>query len=270
MPEGDTITKLARFLDQALSGQRLRAVRLHPAFGPSAGAVRIQRISAHGKHLSIVFDNGHLLRSHLGLHGSWHRYRVGEPWRRPRRQLSLLLDASDWDYVCFNAKEIEWLKQGGFGLADRQQHLGRDLIAQPLDPASLLVRARQLLTPATLLVDVLLDQRLAAGIGNVYKSELLFLERYGPLTHLGALNDDDLLSLYRRAVTLLGANLGSGPRTTRFERDDRGSLWVYGRRDQPCLRSGAPLRRAIIGARPRSTYWCAHCQQADTMAAMST
>ncbi len=263
MPEGDTICKLALFLDEALAGQQIQAVRLHPAFGVSAGPARVERIQAQGKHLYIALDIGRLLRSHLGLYGSWHRYRPGEPWQRPRRQASILLQASDWDYVCFNAKEAEWLEQGSFRLADRQHRLGPDLISEPFEPSELLARARQLLSPASLMVDVLLDQRLAAGIGNVYKSELLFLERHAPLATLGSLSDEALVALYRHASELLKANLGGGPRTTRFTRDHRGPLWVYGRRDLPCLRCETPIRRAILGAKPRSTYWCERCQSPD-------
>lgn len=264
MPEGDTISKLALFLDQALAGQPIQALRLHPAFGASAGPARVEHIQAQGKHLYIALDKGRLLRSHLGLYGSWHRYRPGEAWLRPRRQASILLQAADWDYVCFNAKEAEWLEQGGFRLADQRHRLGQDLISEPLEPSALLERARQLLSPATLMVDVLLDQRLAAGIGNVYKSELLFLGRHAPLSTLGSLSDESLIALYRQAAELLKANLGGGPRTTRFSHDRRGHLWVYGRRDLPCLRCETPIRRAILGAQPRSTYWCERCQPPDS------
>lgn len=269
MPEGDTITKLARFLHQVLAGKAVRAVRLHPAFGQSMGPSRLEAAKAHGKHLYLWFASGWVLRTHLGLYGSWHRYRRGELWRRPRRQLSILIEASDWDYLCFNAKEVEWLEQSCFRLADQQHHLGGDLIAEPLDALELLRRARQTLAPETLLVDALLDQRLAAGIGNVYKSELLFLERRAPLTRLNAVSDEALLRLYRRAADLLNANLGGGARRTRFEPDRHGRLWVYGRLGRPCLRCGMLVRRAVIGARPRSTYWCERCQSSADAALVS-
>ncbi|NEX15714.1 MAG: hypothetical protein C1943_03495 [Halochromatium sp.] len=262
MPEGDTVTKLALFLDQALAGQPIQSLRLHPAFGASAGPACVEQVRARGKHLYIALDQGRVLRSHLGLYGSWHRYRANEPWRRPRRQASILLRASDWDYVCFNAKEAEWLEQGSFRLADQQQRLGKDLISEQIDASQILTRARQLLSPTTLMVDVLLDQRIAAGIGNVYKSELLFLKRHSPLATLGSLSDAALAALYEQAARLLRANLGGGPRRTRFERDRRGDLWVYGRRDLPCLHCAMPIRRAILGAQPRSTYWCERCQGA--------
>lgn len=269
MPEGDTISKLALFLDRALAGRLIKTLRLRPTFGASIGPARVERASAQGKHLFIALDNGRVLRSHLGLYGSWHRYRLDESWRRPRRQASILLQASDWDYVCFNAKEVEWLQQGGFRQFDQQHRLGMDLIREQLEEEALLDRVRRLLPPATLMVDVLLDQRLAAGIGNVYKSELLFLRRHSPSATLGGLSDQDLVALYRQAAELLRANLGGGPRITRFARDRCGHLWVYGRRDLPCLRCHTPIRRAVLGAQPRSTYWCPRCQSRNPAASTS-
>jgi endonuclease-8 len=264
MPEGDTITKLARFLDAELAGRMVLRIELHPAFGQSLGAAEVGSVRPHGKHLYLALGDGRVLRSHLGLYGSWHRYRPREPWRRPRRQASIRIRTADWDYVCFNAKEVEWLSQGGFRLADQQARLGSDLIEDRVEPARLAQRARCLLEPGTALVDVLLDQRVAAGIGNVYKSEVLFLERVSPLARLGQLSDVALAGLYQQAAALLGENLGGGPRTTRKALDRRGVLWVYGRSGQPCLRCGsAPIRRVVIGAQPRSTYWCERCQPAE-------
>jgi endonuclease-8 len=261
MPEGDTIAKVAGFLDAALAGQRVEGILLHPAFGPSSGAVCIEQIDAHGKHLYIRLAEGWVLRTHLGLYGSWHRYRPDEPWRRPPRQAALRVLAEDWEYVCFNAKEVEWLAGQGFRLADQCARLGRDLIREPLEPTQWVAHARGLLPPATWAVDVLLDQRVAAGIGNVYKSELLFIARVWPLTPLGRLQDDLLIGLYEQAGKWLSANLGGGPRTTRTAPDRRGRLWVYGRAGQACLRCGeGRIRRAPMGVRPRSTYWCEQCQ----------
>lgn len=261
MPEGDTVTKVARFLDAALADSRVERISLHPAFGVSIGPADIDQVSAHGKHLYIALLDGRVLRSHLGLYGSWHRYRRGEPWRRPARQAAIRVLAEDWEYVCFNAKEAEWLTRQGFRLADQRARLGHDLISEPIEPARLARRARQMLRPETLLVDVLLDQRIAAGIGNVYKSEVLFIERVWPLNCLGQLDDERLIGLYHRAAVLLAANLGGGPRTTRAARDRRGHLWVYGRSDQTCLRCGAArIQRTVLGVQPRSTYWCIGCQ----------
>jgi endonuclease-8 len=260
MPEGDTIHKLARFLDAELGGRAVAETTLHPALGASRGPARVDAVRCKGKHLYIAYDGGVTLRSHLGLYGAWHRYRPGETWRKPRRQASVVLVTDDWLFVCFNAREAEWLDGGGFRHRDGLDRLGSDLIAEPLAPAALLARGRSLLAPQTPLADVLLDQRIAAGIGNVYKSEVLFLAGCAPARALADTDDATLTALYRLASDLLRANLGGGPRATRRNDDGHGHLWVYGRGGLPCLRCGAEVRRGLIGQRPRSTYWCARCQ----------
>lgn len=260
MPEGDTLYKIAVYLDAELRDRAVQRIWLRPLFGPSCGARRVTAVSSEGKHLFVTFDDGIQLRSHLGLYGSWHRYRRGEVWRKPKWQASLVIETAQMDYVCFNAKEVEWLREQGFRRLDQRNRLGPDLIQEQLAPDAILRRIDALLAPDTLVVDLLLDQRIAAGIGNVYKSEVLFLERRSPRQRLCDLHADDIAALYRRAARLLRANLGGGPRTTRDNRDRRGRLWVYGRFDLPCLRCGAPIQRANLGVTPRSTYWCRGCQ----------
>ena len=266
MPEGDTVHKLAVYLDGALRGRRVQAVELSPRLGPSAGPGVITRIESLGKHLYIHFAQNIALRSHLGMYGSWHRYDLGAAWRRPVRQASIILRTETADYVCFNAKEVQWLDSTGFVHADQTQRLGPDLIRQAFDGPCILLRVRALFSRNALLVDVLLDQRVAAGIGNVYKSEVLFLGRIAPSARIGDVPDGPLVGLYREAAMLLARNLGGGPRVTRDRprsvRDsERGAhLWVYGRSGLPCLRCGAAVQRAMLGARPRSTYWCPGCQ----------
>jgi endonuclease-8 len=262
VPEGDTIYKIAEYLDDALRLQPVRSVSLHAAFGASrADACRVTRVWSEGKHLLVAFDDGVQLRSHLGMYGAWHSYPRGARWRKPRRQASVIIATETRDFVCFNAKEVQWLRGRSFLRSDQHARLGADLIRDGLDADDLLRRVGSVATGETLLVDLLLDQRVAAGIGNVYKSELLFLEGVAPATPLAALDDAALVALYRRGVDLLSENLGGGARTTRFEADGRGRLWVYGRRDLPCLCCGATVRRALLGTRPRSTYWCDVCQR---------
>ncbi|TVQ89726.1 MAG: hypothetical protein EA400_06960 [Chromatiaceae bacterium] len=263
MPEGDTVHKLMVFLDTALRGRDVAGVRLHPALGPSRGTGRISAVVCQGKHLTFRFADGSELRSHLGLYGAWHRYRPGASWHKPARQASILIDAGDWLYVCFNARAAQWLCSGGPRAVDQQQRLGADLIAERIDPVGLLGRVAAL-PASSLLVDVLLDQHIAAGIGNVYKSEVLFLGGCHPWQTLGETPPATLLGLYRRAADLLQANLGGGRRQTRDPRDGCGRLWVYGRRGLPCLRCGQPIRRGLLGVRPRSTYWCPDCQGGDS------
>jgi endonuclease-8 len=261
MPEGDTIAKLAGFLAEQTEGRRIRRLWVRPRDEPSAAGCDITSVSCKGKHLFIDLSNGATLRSHLGMYGTWHRYRPESDWRRPRRQASIIFDLEDWHYVCFNAKETEWLRVDGPRHLDRLQRLGPDLISSAIHPEEIRRRIRLLIDPSVLAVDLLLDQRIAAGIGNVYKSEVLFLEGIDPSRRVADLGEARLQTLYGRAAELLRANLGGGRRTTRTKRDGRGRLWVYGRLDLPCLHCGEPIRREALGARPRSTYWCPRCQR---------
>lgn len=257
MPEGDTIHKLAVFLDGELRGRVIDGVWLHPALGPSRqGPFTVSAVSCKGKHLYLDFGDGSTLRSHLGLYGAWHRYRPGEPWHKPARRASIRIDGEPWVYVCFNAREAEWLRSAGLRAADSRARLGPDLIQSAPDPAHWLQRTLALVGPDTPLVDLLLDQRIAAGIGNVYKSEVLFLAGQPPTARLRDLDAAGLTGLYQQAADLLRANLGGGPRRTR-----PGGLWVYGRQGRLCLRCATPIRRDELGTPSRSTYWCPDCQR---------
>jgi endonuclease VIII len=220
----------------------------------------VLRVTSKGKHLFIDFEGGASLRVHLGMYGSWHRYPVGQAWQKPAHRATVVLSAAGQDYVCFSAKEVEILDSRGFTRRDRTDRLGPDLSRDAPTAESLLLRARNLLSPETELVDLLLDQRIASGIGNVYKSEVLFLERCAPRTRFGDISEETFAALYRTAERLLLNNLGGGPRITRTADDGRGILWVYGRAGLPCFRCGASLLRERLGQHARSTYWCPACQ----------
>lgn len=260
MPEGDTVHKLAAYLADALSGRTVSAGVAQTHEKVDLRGRRVVAVFAEGKHLFIAFDNDHLLRSHLGMRGSWHRYAVGEPWRKRRGQRSIVLEVDGWMFVCFNAQQVELLRERGVRRRTLAIALGPDLLANTLDLAVILQRARDLAPAGTPMLDVLLDQRIASGIGNVFKSEVLFLEGLYPLVSLGALTDERLIAAYRRASDLLKHNTRGGPRMTRWANDEAGRLWVYGRGQQPCLRCAERIRSARLGRDLRSTYWCPRCQ----------
>ncbi len=261
MPEGDTVHKIANYLAPRLAGRVIEHIALRDTEAARALAGRrITGVFARGKHLFIVTDDERAIRSHLGMHGSWHRYARGETWQKPRARASIVLSVNGEDYVCFNAKEVEVVELDSVRERIVHGRLGPDLVKDPFDAASIVARAREFLEPDTLLADVLLDQRVACGIGNVYKSEVLFIERLLPTPELGATPDAALAACYRCAADLLRRNLGRGPRTTRFERDGAGRTWVYGRDGRPCLRCDGRIETARLGRHQRSTYWCPGCQ----------
>lgn len=260
LPEGDTVHKLAAALAPDLLGHPLLKVELRRLAGAPLMGSRCRRVDAQGKHLLLHFDNALTLRSHLGLHGAWHRYRRGEAWRKPRRQAGILLETAEHCLVCFNPREVELVATGRLAESSSLARLGPDLLGDHVDFPALVARARRQCDVATQIIDLLLDQSLAAGIGNVYKSELLFLHRLHPQAALGTVDDGRLLALYRLAAELLRQNLRPGRRRTRFVDDGGPKLWVYKRRNRPCLNCGTPIQRELWGKPARSCYWCPSCQ----------
>ncbi len=260
MPEGDTVFNVAALLRPLLVGQTLVDARIATGERDWLVGRDVAFVRPRGKHLFIGLDDGVAIRSHLGLYGSWHRYAPGEPWRKPSRHASLALWTATDVLVCFHAKAVELLRSDGIIHRALLGRLGPDLSGEAPDLAAVLARTRSLLTPQTPLADVLLDQRVASGIGNVYKSETLFLARQHPLRPVGALDDAGLEGLFTLAHELLRKNLGRGPRTTRWIEDGRGTLWVYARTDKPCFECGSAIVRQPLGRTLRVTFWCEHCQ----------
>ena len=262
MPEGDTIHKIANFLAPRLESRIVESVTMADgAAAKKCTARRVAAVRARGKHLFIEFDNQTALRSHLGMYGSWHRYARNEPWRKPRSQASLVLATADDEYVCFNAKEVELVALTSVRNRIVHARLGPDLIADDIDAAAIARRARDFLRDDDLIADALLDQRVSCGIGNVYKSEVLFIERLSPALRLGEVSDDELARCFSTAADRLKRNLGGGRRVTRLEPDNAGRLWVYGRTGLPCLRCGDRIIGRRLGRHHRGTYWCESCQR---------
>ena len=169
--------------------------------------------------------------------------------------------ATDTDvFVCFNAREVELVNASSVRARILDTRLGPDLAHADVDTGYAVGRARALLDRDTILADVLLDQRVACGIGNVYKSEILFIRRHLPQTLLAEVDDGELETCYATAADLLRRNLGGGRRVTRFEADGAGRLWVYARRGLRCLRCESRILTSRLGRHHRSTYWCASCQ----------
>jgi endonuclease-8 len=260
VPEGDTVHKLAGALRPWLVGRRLREGRVAAQPTLTLAGRAVQDVSARGKHLFVDLDGGLVLRSHLGMHGSWHRYRPGEPWRKPARQASIVLATDDDVLVCFHASEVELLDPARPHAFELRRRLGPDVLAEAPRGELVARRARSFLEPGAPLVDLLLDQRVASGIGNVYKSEVLFLERLHPATPWTAIDEDALGRVYAVAHRLLRANLGGGPRVTRAGASGR--LWVYRRAGRPCHTCATPVATARMGRGLRSSYWCPRCQPA--------
>lgn len=266
MPEGDTIARTAATLHEALAGRVVTAFT--SALAPVAVAAEslqvrgrtVERVHAVGKHLVLVCSGNVVLRTHMRMHGSWHLYRPGERWWRPVHAMRLRLDTDAWVAVAFDVHDAEWVAAGTAAAVPAIARLGPDLLAAEVDVADV---ARRLVAEGDRpLADVLLDQRVMAGLGNVFRSEVLFVERLHPRTPAGTLDAARAHALVTRAVRLLRVNArpGAGRRNTTGRRAPGESLWVYQRTGQPCRRCGTPVQSAADAPLARRVYWCATCQ----------
>jgi endonuclease-8 len=267
MPEGDTIAQSAHTLAGVLTGRRVTGFRSAvPGVEARAAALGVvgsdvAAVESRGKHLLIRFSTGAVLRTHMRMTGAWHLYRVGSRWQKSAHQAKVVLEAGDVLAVCFSAPEVEMLAAGEAAHHAGLERLGPDLLGPDFDEAEALTRLRA--AGDRSIADALLDQSIAAGIGNVYKSEVLFLERVDPFAAVGSLDDETLRRLLLTARRQLRRNVGTGRRRT-TQAGHPASLYVYERGGRPCARCGTPIRRALHGEHARSTYWCPSCQPCVT------
>jgi endonuclease-8 len=273
VPEGDTIFRAARTLHRALAGKPVaRFESVYPALtrihiDTPLTSQTIDSVSAAGKHLLMHFSGGLVLRTHMRMNGSWHIYRPGESWQRPRRDMRILVATNDFVAVAFNVPVAEFIRAESLERHVELRRLGPDLLAGDFDEGEAVRRIRERATEP--IADVLLNQRVIAGIGNVYKSEVLFVCGIHPFTAVAALPDDQLRRLIVTARRLLRVNVTSslpamttygGMRRTTGRDNPRERLWVYGRVGLPCRRCGTPIELDKHGTDARLTYWCSRCQ----------
>lgn len=262
MPEGDTIHRTAGRLRPALAGRELVRFDAPRLVGsrPRAGET-VREVDAVGKHLLIAFSGGLTLDTHMRMTGAWHLYATGERWRKPAYLMRALLVVDGWEAVCFSAPLVrtyptllvtERTDAGPAG--GPLAHLGPDLCRADADLDECLERMARL-DPSTSLAEVLLDQRVCNGVGNVYKSEVCWACRVSPFAPIGECAPAQRAALVSTAARLLRANLGPGSRTT-----VPGGLAVYGRRGSPCRRCGTAVRSMRHGEQARVTFWCPTCQ----------
>jgi endonuclease-8 len=296
MPEGDTIFRAARTLHRALAGRVVtRFESVFPALTridtdtPLRGRT-IERVEARGKHLLIWFSGLSagasaeaglsvgasaeaeplVLRTHLRMTGSWHIYRPHERWQRARDDMRVILETDELHAIAFNVPVAELTTAEALERTHPIHNLGPDPLAADFDAAEAVRRITS--QSGVEIADALLDQSAIAGIGNIYKSEVLFAGRVNPFVRAGELPRADVERLVAIAVKFMRANVAEGTpaaietfrglRRTTGRHDPGARLWVYGRAGRPCRRCGTPISRTKQGAHARSTYWCERCQQA--------
>jgi len=203
----------------------------------------------------------------MRMNGSWHIYRPGEPWQRSRRDMRIVVATADFVAVGFNIPVAEFISAKNLERHEELRKLGPDLLSDAFDEQEALRRIRE--RPAQAIADVLLNQRVMAGIGNVYKSEVLFTCRVNPFTPAGEIADDALICLISTGRKFLLANVHTslapmttytGYRRTTGRDNPSERLWVYGRVGLPCRRCRTAIKLRKQGPAARLTYWCPKCQ----------
>lgn len=299
MPEGDTIFRAARTLQRALAGHRVtrfetqyaQLARVHDD-APITGR-RIEKVEARGKHLLIYFSGvasresdvedddrrrrppGRLpwadslvLRTHMLMSGSWHIYRAGEAWQRSTSGARVVLGTETFVAVGFTVPIAEFVPARQLEAEGPIAGLGPDVLSPDFDAAEAQRRLSASLRPTV--AEALLEQRSVAGVGNVYKSELLFLAGVWPFLPPSAIADQQWQRMLHDARVLLRANVVDptetgvlsyrGMRRTTGRTNPEQRLYVYGRQRQPCRRCGTAIQLRHHGEHNRSTYWCPRCQ----------
>jgi len=242
-----------------MEGQTVTAARCRDSTLPVESLVgrTFSAVESRGKHLLQHIDDGHTLHSHLGMHGSWHIYQPGQPWQKPEKSAAVVIDVPDTVFVCFSPKTLELLTATQLRRHPHISRLGPDLLDEDFDYDEALARFR--VHDPTPIGQAVMNQTIVCGIGNVYKSEVLFLCRTNPFVPVSQLSDDEVLQIVKLALDLMSKNLEGYPRRTRFGLD-RQNHWVYGRRSKPCFVCGTRIQISRQGDQGRTTYWCPKCQ----------
>jgi endonuclease VIII len=275
MPEGDTIFRTARNIGRALIGKPVTVFRstypLLTRFNddtPIAGQF-VNSVEARGKWMLIYFSGGGILASHLLMNGRWHIYRRGERWQLPGFQMRIVIENEQYQAVGFRVPVAEMHTARTLERNARIPRPNSDLLSDDFDANAAIERL--LARPGDAVADALLDQSVLAGVGNVFKSEICFVNGLHPYRRVGTLTREEAEAAIASAKKLLRANVledsgdmivtyrGQQRRTTHAS-DPTESLWVYGRHGEPCRRCGEAIRRRIQGVDARVTFWCPRCQ----------
>lgn len=257
MAEGDTILRTARRIEVAVGGQEL-GVRGGNGRGRATGVERLdgrrlERVEARGKHLLLHFGEL-VLHSHLGMSGSWQVVKPGDRWRKPASAAWVTLAGKATQAIQFGGPTLRVLSLSQLRRDPVLARLGPDILAPELDLLAAIAGLRA--SADRDLGDALLDQRLIAGIGNIFKSEACFAARANPWHTAGQLPDAELQEVLEAARRLMQASVESG-------RPDRA---VYRRTGQPCLVCGTRIAARGQGDANRRTYWCPSCQAGESRA----
>jgi endonuclease VIII len=271
MPEGDTIYRAARALREVLAGKvvigfetGLAGLARVDDDASLVGRV-VERVESRGKWLLIYFSGDLILVTHMLMSGSWHLYRSGERWQMGRVKMRVVIRVEGWEAVAFNVPIAEFHTARSLERSSQVPKLGPDILAGEFTVEGGVARlaAYAVESPEAEVGVVLLNQRVMAGLGNVYKSEVAFAAGVNPFRAMRTVTAKEMDALVDFAVRYMRANVadgdGGGRRTiAALDREER--LWVYRREGEECRRCGAAVMMRKQGVQARSTYWCPVCQ----------
>jgi endonuclease VIII len=275
MPEGDTIFRTARALSRAMLQKPITRFETTNAQltaandqAPFAGQT-ITHIEARGKWLFMHFSGGNILATHMLMSGSWHIYKPGDPWQDKAANARILIAAADSIAVGFRIPIARIYTEQTLVRERKIPRSGQDVLSAGFDAKA--ARHRLMSRPDDELGNALLRQDVLAGVGNVFKSEICFLLGLNPFRKVASVSQAQAEEIVATAQRLLAANVledssdqlvtysGKHRRTTN-NANPGASLWVYGRKNEPCRRCGTPIERGLEAPNARSTYWCPACQ----------
>ncbi len=278
MPEGDTIYRAARALNRAIGGQVVTGFETGLAKlarvnddTPLVGRV-VEKVESRGKWCLIFLSGDLILVTHMLMSGSWHLYRPGERWQMGRDHMRVVIWTGDWEAVGFNIPVAEFHTARSLERSGQVPKLGPDILSESFTVEDAVARmdAYGRENPDAEIAGVLLNQRVVAGLGNVYKSEVLFAAGVNPFRAMRTITPQEMQAMvdvaqrYMRANVIDGKGDGtvtySGSRRTTHTMDREERLWVYRRQGQECRRCGSAIMMRKQGIQARSTYWCPGCQ----------
>ena len=265
MTNGDAIHRAASALRTALAGKPMVRFDAPCLVGPVPQAGRVlERIESRGKHVEMVWDDNVVLHTHLRMTGSWHVYRQGKQWRKPYQQMAATIEVDGWVAACFNAPTVETYR-----VPDKRRHpgmgrLGPDLCEPGTDLGGVVNLLLSFGDGAAQIGEVLLDQRVMSGVGNVHRCEVLWVLGLSPFARVDALSEPDAVGIVNTAATMLRTNLQRANQCTVSGVSGlpgvRPALAVYGRNGQRCQRCGETIDSQPLGQHGRVLYWCRGCQ----------
>ena len=278
MPEGDTIFRAARALQRAIGGKVVTGFETGLAklarVNDDAPLVErvVEKVESRGKWCLIYFSGDLILVTHMLMSGSWHLYRTGERWQMGHSRMRVVIRTAEWEAVGFNIPVAEFHTARSLERSSQVPKLGPDILADEFTVeggvAWLAAYGRE--NPDAEIAVVLLNQRVLAGLGNVYKSEVAFAAGVNPFRAMRTISPREMEVMVEFAQRYMKANVVdgksggivtySGNRRTTHAMDREERLWVYGRQGQECRRCGAVVMMRKQGVQARSTYWCPECQ----------